>query len=250
MSAPPREPTDEPSREPTDEPSIAAIWRGRASAEGSVHAYAQRILEDLREADAATKVLELADRMVRDEARHVGICLDVASRFAGRAVTAPAPRAIVDPLADVALPLRATLRVVATSCIGESFASAWIDESGRLTRPAWLRDVLRKHLADEVHHARLGWAHLATTRVGEAERRAVAAWLPRLVEVNLHAWRTFDPRWPIEGFPDHGLPSHALTRDVVDQALEQLVLPGFDALGVDTAAVRAWLAERGELRPS
>lgn len=235
------------------EPLIAAVWQGRASAEGSVHAYAQRIVADLRDSDADPKVIELAARMVSDEARHVTICVDVASRYAGRALTTPPPRPILDPLADVPLPLRATLRVVATSCIGESFASAWIDESGRLTRPEWLREVLRKHLADEVHHARLGWAHLASTRVGEAERRAIAEWLPRLVEVNLHAWRTFDPRWPAEGFPEDGLPSHAQTHAIIDDALAQLVLPGFDALGVDTALVRgrrARLAQAGTVRTS
>lgn len=228
---------------------IAAVWQGRASAEGSVHAYAQRIVADLRDADAAPKVVELAARMVSDEARHVGICIEVASRYAGHAVETPPPRAILDPLSDVPLPLRATLRVVATSCIGESFASAWIDECGRMTKPAWLREVLRRHLADEVHHAQLGWAHLATTRVGDAERRQIAAWLPRLLEVNLNAWRRFDPRWPNEGFPEHGLPSHDDTRRIVDDALAQLVLPGFEQLGVDTGPARRWLASIGEQQP-
>ncbi len=232
------------------EPQIAAIWRGRASAEGSVHSYAQRIVTDLRDSDADPKVIELAARMMSDEARHVLICVDVASKYAGHVLSTPAPRPILDPLADVPMPLRATLRVVAISCIGESFASAWIDESGRLTRAPWLRDVLRKHLADEVHHARLGWAHLATTRVGEAERAAIAEWLPQLVEVNLQAWRTFDPRWPADGFPEHGVPSHAQTRAIVDEALFDLVLPGFDELGVDTGPVRAWLASSGNVRTS
>jgi len=227
---------------------IAAVWQGRASAEGSVHAYAQRIVTDLRDAEADPKVIELAARMVSDEARHVVICIDVASRYAGQPMSTPPPRPILDPLADVSLPLRATLRVVATSCIGESLASAWIDESGRLTKPPWLREVLRRHLADEVHHARLGWAHLASTRVGEVERRAVAEWLPRLLEANLHAWRRFDPRWPSEGFPEHGLPSHEATRRIVDEALAQLVLPGFDALGVDTAPAREWLASNVDHR--
>ena len=221
---------------------IAAVWHGRASAEGSVHAYAQRIVRDLRDSDAASKVVELAARMVSDEARHVGICVDVASKLAGRPLSTPGPRPILDPLVDVPLPLRATLRVVATSCIGESFASAWIDESGRATRDPWLREILRRHLSDEVHHAQLGWAHLATNRVGEDERRAIAAWLPRLVEVNLQAWYAFDARWPAEGFPEHGLPSHAETRAIVDDALDQLVLPGFEQMGIDTAKARAWLA--------
>ncbi len=225
--------------------AIAAVWESRASAEGSVHAYAAHILEDLRASDADDGVIALAARMLADEERHVGICVDVASRYAGRAIATPRPRPFLDPLAAVPLPLRATLRVVATSCIGESFASAWIDESARETKPPWLHAVLRRHLADEVHHARVGWAHLASSRVREPERAAIAEWLPRLVSVNLHAWRTFDPRWPAEGFPEHGLPSHADTRRWIDDALVSLVLPGFDELGIDTGPARAMLAECG-----
>lgn len=224
--------------------TIAAVWESRASAEGSVHAYANEILADLRAADATDEVLALAGRMVLDEARHVDICVDIASRYAGRPIEKPTPRPIRDPLRDVPLPLRATLRVVATSCIGESFACAWIDQSAHRTRPPWLHAILRRHLADEVFHARVGWAHLGSTRVRQRER--IAEWLPRLLGENLHAWRTFDPRWPVEGFPEDGLPSHADTRAWIDEALSTLVLPGFDEVGIDTTAARAWLAARGE----
>lgn len=222
---------------------IAAVWESRASAEGSVHAYASHILEDLRAIDADPAVLSLAARMVSDEERHVGICVDVASRYAGRSVAVPRARPILDPLRDVPLPLRATLRVVATSCIGESFASAWVDESAAACKPAWLHATLRRHLADEVVHARVGWAHLSRApSQGKIDRAAVAAWLPRLLAANLHAWRTFDPCWPVEGFPEDGLPSHADTLRWIDEALQTLVLPGFAEVDIDTSAARAWLA--------
>ena len=220
---------------------IAAVWESRASAEGSVHAYASHILEDLRAIDADPAVVALAVRMVADEERHVGICVDVASRYAGRTLEIPRPRLIIDPLADVPLPLRATLRVVATSCIGESFASVWIDESATACKPPWLHTTLRRHLADEVQHARVGWAHLASR--AKIDRAAVAAWLPRLLAANLHAWRTFDARWPAEGYPEDGLPSHADTLRWIDEALHTLVLPGFAEVDIDTEAARAWLAQ-------
>jgi hypothetical protein len=222
------------------EQAIAAVWESRASAEGSVHAYAAHILEDLRAIDADPAVIELAARMVADEERHVAICVDVARRYAKRPVATPPPRPFSDPLRNVPLPLRATLRVVATSCIGECFASVWVDESARRTQPKWLHTILRNHLADEIVHARVGFAHLASSKVGD--RDAIAAALPKLIAVNLHAWRTFDPRWPAEGFPEDGLPSHSDTRRWIDDALVSLVLPGFDAVGIDTRPARAWLA--------
>jgi hypothetical protein len=219
------------------EQAIAAVWESRASAEAGVHAYVTLILEDLRAIGADAKVIELATRMRADEERHVAICVDVASRYAGRPIATPPPRPFVDPLNEVPLPLRATLRVVSTCCIGETIASAWVDESARRTQPKWLHAILRKHLADEIVHARVGWAHLASV----ADRSTIAAWLPRLLQWNLNAWRSFDPRWPEDGFPEHGLPSHADTRLWVDDAIASLVLPGFDQLGIDTAAARAYL---------
>jgi hypothetical protein len=213
---------------------VAEVWLSRAAAEAGVHHYAQIIVADLEAIEADAGVITLAKRMLADEERHVRVCVEVASRFAGRELAAPPMRPYLDPFADVELPMRATLRVTSTCCIGESFACAWVDESARAVADPWLHDVLRKHLSDEIHHARVGWAHLAT-RSAE-EKRVVAKLLPRLLEENLRAWRTFDPCWPEEGFPAHGLPSHADTMRWIDDARATLVLPGFEALGISPSA--------------
>jgi len=207
---------------------VAEVWLLRAAAEAGVHDYARLIVQDL---EAIGADATLARRMLADEERHVRICVEVASRFAGRPLRAPPMRPYADPMRDVPLPLRATLRVVSTCCIGESLACAWVDESARAVKDEWLHDVLRRHLGDEIQHARVGWAHLATVR----DTSAIAAWVPRLIEGNLRSWRTFDPRWPSEGFPEHGLPSHADTQRWIDDALRSLVLPGFAELGIAVA---------------
>jgi hypothetical protein len=207
---------------------VAEVWLSRAAAEAGVHDYARLIVADLEAIGADTA---LAKRMLADEERHARICVDVASRFAGRRLTAPPMRPYLDPMRDLPLPVRATLRVVSTCCIGESFACAWVDESARTVTDPWLRDVLRKHLADEIQHARVGWSYLATLR----DRSALHEWVPRLIGENLRAWRTFDPCWPSEGFPEHGLPSHADTHRWIDEALRTLVRPGFAELGIEVA---------------
>jgi len=204
---------------------VAEVWLSRAAAEAGVHDYARLIVDDLTAVGADTT---LARRMLADEERHARICVEVASRFAGRALDAPPMRPYADPFAELPLPLRATIRVVSTCCIGESLACAWVDESARAVSNPWLREVLRKHLGDEIQHARVGWTHLATV----ANRSVVAEWLPTLLRENLRAWRTFDPCWPSEGFPEHGLPSHADTARWVDDAVETLILPGFAELGI------------------
>jgi hypothetical protein len=210
---------------------VANVWLSRAAAEAGVHDYSRLIVEDLAAIDADPAVLTLARRMLADEERHTQICVDVASRFAGRALAAPPMRPYADPFHEVPLPLRATLRVVSTCCIGESLACAWVDESARSVKDKWLHDVLRKHLADEIHHARVGWAHLATVN----DKRAITEWMPLLLRENLRAWRTFDPCWPREGFPEHGLPSHADTARWVDAAVRTLILPGFAEVGIAVA---------------
>ena len=184
---------------------VAEVWLSRAAAEAGVHDYARLIVDDLAAIGADTT---LARRMLADEERHARIC--------------------VDPFAGLPLPQRATIRVVSTCCIGESLACAWVDESARAVSDPWLREILRKHLGDEIQHARVGWAYLATL----TDRSVVAEWLPRLLRENLRAWRTFDPCWPSEGFPEHGLPSHADTRRWIDDAMESLVRPGFRELGL------------------
>jgi hypothetical protein len=211
---------------------IAEVWLSRAAAEAAVHDYARHIVADLEATSADDAVLALARRMVADEERHARICVDVASRYAGRALTAPPMRPYLDPFATIPLPLRAALRVVSTCCIGESLACVWVDESTRATKPKWLQETLRKHLADEIHHARVGWAYLASMR----DRSALGEWVPRLIAENLRAWRTFDPCWPSAGFPEHGLPSHADTMRWVEDAVRTLVVPGFAEVGIEVAS--------------
>lgn len=213
--------------------TIAALWRSRAAAEGSVHAYAERIQRDLRAVDAGQPVVNLAARMVADEARHVGVCLAVATRFDGRTVPTPPPRAIDDAVLDAPEDLRPLLRLVGSCCIGETIAVVWIDRSAEPVTDPWLRETLRAHLADEVHHARLGWAHLASTVVSERDRARLGAELPRLLEASLAAWRWFPTLWPSEGFPAEGLPSHAATFAAIDEAVREVILPGFARHGVD-----------------
>lgn len=218
--------------------TVAALWRSRAAAEGSVHAYAARIQRDLRLVDAAQPVVDLAARMVADEARHVGVCLEVATRFDGHTVPTPPPRAIDDAVLDAPADLQPLLRLVGSCCIGETVAVVWIDRSAEPVTDPWLRETLRAHLADEVHHARLGWAHLASGRVSDRDRARLAAELPRLLEASLSAWRWFPSTWPRDGFPAEGLPSHATTFAAIDEAVREVVLPGFARHGVDPAGVR------------
>ena len=44
----------------------------------------------------------------------------------------------------------------------------------------------------------------------------------------------------VEGCPSHGVPSLETTRAVVRDTLRDVILPGFEALGVPIAQAREW----------
>jgi hypothetical protein len=99
----------------------------------------------------------------------------------------------------------------------------------------------RLHLRDEIDHARLGWAHLASPAVDEDLREALAECVPRLLAANVAIWLRRDDFVSAEGVPGHGVCAHADTVAVIERALQELVLPGFRHVGVrvDLSAPRA-----------
>jgi hypothetical protein len=136
-------------------------------------------------------------------------------------------------------------------CINETIASAWLKASLEDAKTPLARAAIREFLADDVHHARLGWAHVASGFVDAPERAKVAAWLPRLFEAVLGPWLSPLGTAPlaasggeshalVDGIPEYGLPAWETTRRAVVSAVDDVVLPGFDQLGVETGPVREW----------
>jgi hypothetical protein len=173
--------------------ALVAVWTTRAAAEQGVSSYVRTMMQDLVEAGADGNVLALGARVCDDEDRHARMCLAIASAYAGRSIEAPAARhPHFAPLDGIAQPLRASLRVLGMCCIGETLAAVWMDRSYDATTVSSLRPWVRQHFADEVHHAQLGWAHFASTRVPSGAREAASRWLVPLVQANLNAWLTHD----------------------------------------------------------
>lgn len=128
-------------------------------------------------------------------------------------------------------------------CINETLASAWLETCRADATVPLARAALRELLADDVDHARIGWAHLASSMVTTEVRSKIAGWLPRLLEASMLPWLAGAGAPDYAGFPAHGVPSSATTRDVVTSTTRDVVLVGFEKLGVDTTTARAWLRE-------
>jgi hypothetical protein len=128
--------------------------------------------------------------------------------------------------------LHAALHTASFCCIQETIACAWLDGCLRGAKEPVVRDALHAMLSDETNHARLGWAHLASSRVSPATRARVAAALPDLLRSCVASW--MDPsvsRLAIEA-PEHGVPYPDATRRLVLAAIDEVVRPGFASLDI------------------
>jgi hypothetical protein len=227
---------DLPTRE-----RLGRQWASRSVAELRVAGVFTVVSHDLLQRGADPAVLRIAARAVSDEVRHADLCRVLAERYLGRAVPWPTPGPSPIPsLSRAPAALRATLHTVAMGCVNETIASAWLEESLRTATAPTARTVIRELIADDIHHARLGWAHLSSSFVSKDDRQALGAWLPALLEYAAKPWTKGHADKIEEGIPEHGVPSVATTCEVVHATLETVVLPGFDGLGVPTAAAREW----------
>jgi hypothetical protein len=220
----------------------ADAWRFRFTVECDAALRFQAIAGRL-EALGAPPYLALARRSAADERRHAAHC----ARFAGElgtkvgATPPPPPAPIVPGWLDDEDAV--TYELVAACCVAESVSVAVLTALLPAARDPALRGVLRELAADEVGHARLGWAHLAV-----AAARGRTAFLGPLLPVMLAAsvdddlFGAVEPCRDDEALLAFGVLPHAAKRDLFVGALEQVVLPGLDGAGVDTAAARAWLA--------
>jgi hypothetical protein len=91
-----------------------------------------------------------------------------------------------------------------------------------------VRSVLKSQLEDEIEHARIGWAHLATSSA--REKHEVSRAMPDLLRVAKNAWLSTET--PSSRPLGHGSLSRADLEAVVDDAIRGLIVPGFAHLGI------------------
>jgi len=227
--------------------AIARHWRGRSEAELSTAAVFTQVARALLEIGAAPEVLVLAARGPSDEVQHARLCHAIAELYAGRALTFPSA-ALADPVqfGDASPRINRLLLAVHHSCLNEGIAAAYLQENLRRSAAPAASAVIRSLLRDDVDHARIGWAHLASPRVTPADRAHIAGALPTLVRIAWQAW--LGPGADCDADePEHGcLPRHARL-PLVREALEAMILPGFEHVGIDARAARAWLASPAAL---
>ncbi len=228
--------------------ALAELWQSRADSERSVGSVFTQLVAEMSATGAHAEVIALARRAIDDETRHARICAELAAAYRGDDVREATPR-------DVRLPdygepprMRAALHAVNLCCIGETIATAFV-EACFAECTAWpeLRELHGLHLADEIHHARVGWAHVAS--LGDDERAHLATRLPELLRAQVLGWESRIQTLPEHGVPGHGYPPRDALIAVVHAAIREVVLPGFDYVSIDTRAARQWFDEARPASP-
>jgi hypothetical protein len=219
----------------------AATWAFRHDVEREAAARFERLAGRL-EALAAPQMAELVRSASRDESRHALLCAGLAEDY-GATLDASGPPRLADIAPrQLAERERVLYEVVAACCIAETESMGTLTALLGAAPAARVRDVLRELAADEVRHARLGWAHLASESA-----RIDSSFLGRLVPAMLAGnaapdlFLTGSPESEDPGLLEHGVLPHGAKREVFVHSLEQVVFPGLEQFGIDTAPARAWL---------
>jgi hypothetical protein len=229
--------------------TVGATWLGRMKQEHlAVGAFAL-LARELAEEGCEPVVLSLVTRASCDEVRHAEIC----RRFAVELLGPGAVPASFRGLPKVPMHARATradrvlFHVVEMCCMSETLTGVYFTEMLARTKDVVAREAIESLLEDEIDHGRVGWAYLAQRSRGgpiDGLGEALPAMLERTFQGVLgpspEAQAADDPR--LEALAYLGPRAGA---DVYRRSLREVILPGFEELGVDLRASRAMLRERG-----
>jgi hypothetical protein len=209
---------------------LAVLWQERAESESAVRTVFHQLADELAATGGHPDVVTLARRSAADEIRHAAVCSELATAYRGSHVAPPSPPAVRLPDYTTDRRLRAALHAVNLCCIGETLAVAFVEACLADCADGTLREIHSRHLADEVRHARVGWAQLAS--LSESERAAVAVWIPELLRQQIAAWESRIGDLPEAGVPGHAYPPRAQLIEAIRVAVRELVLPGFAYVGI------------------
>jgi hypothetical protein len=210
---------------------IALVWSTRAESELAAAGVFSRLDAAVRARDAAPEVLALLGRAPAEETRHAAICRKVARRYGVTSESAPVPTPALPTFGQADAALNATLNVVLNCCISETVAVEFLRTCRAAAHGTTVQRALRLLLRDEMNHARVGWAHLASSQVGERERREVGAALPVLARIARAAW-TKSPGPPAAEATGHGWLSDESVGELFDGVMNDVIVPGLRHVGV------------------
>ncbi len=229
---------------------LAAMWRARMVSEHRAVGIFQLYGLDLLAAGAPAEVLSLACRAALDEVRHAELFARLTTIYSGAPETPPPG---IPPLSEdmsISLDHQVAREALHLSVGSETFSAVLLQEKRERASDPVVRDVLGVVIADEIHHARMGWAFLSALVAGEGDKAAsMHALLQReLVPLFDDLTRAMfgDPR----ALPEPGVAADERplatahgwmsTRDeyaLFRQAIDEVWIPGLREMGLDCSEI-------------
>jgi len=220
---------------------LADVWLARSATERRVADSFELIRDALAELGSDSSLIAIAERAIDDEYRHQEICRTIASHFAGRQLEFPAELELSPPRHKGASDeLRAKLWVIGQCCMNETIASSFLEASVATASGPMARGALKELLSDEIDHARVGWAFLAS--LPASDHAAIAPWLPSMMIANLKMWRDAPRGYPMtDELAAQGAPREEIVEESLLTAIRELILPGLERFELPTVEIRSWL---------
>ena len=227
------------------------LWTSRMKNEHRSAAVFTGLVPQLMACGAPLPYMTTATRMAADELHHGGLCADVVKALGGASMRparfAPTPL----PEHPGCTPLERTFRnIMFVSCLAETFAVATTTEEREQTTDPYLKQVIGQISADEVLHARFGWAFVkdAADELSADEKQATSHWL-RLAfcflerEAMLEIPNVAPPSAEMmeQGFAV-GVCNNQATRELFYQTVQSIIVPGLEAVGL--RAMQSWERRR------
>jgi hypothetical protein len=219
---------DEPARH-----TVGALWARRAQSELTASILFAGLARDCSRSNLPAPLPELCERAVEDERFHAILSARIAEHYLGTALPelTPGPDALRFESCEAELALG--LRLILHCALNETIAAVYLRECHREASSPLMRAVVRELLRDEIDHARVGWAYLASLQF-ELQPRLRDRFnreLPALLSLVASAWHK--PLTDAEYPTGHGVLSLDETRRVAELALEALALPGLASFGIE-----------------
>ncbi len=229
-----------------DRRGISGFWLSRSSGERRVSDSMRVIRDSLQKLGEPAPLVAMAERAIDDELRHADLWHKGAKKFAPDGQGDPQYWPPFVPHYDAPDELRCRLYVFAECVFNETTASTFLQTCLRLARGPTAVAVLRELLADEIDHARIGWAFAA--RLSRSQKDEIQPWLVPMLGAHWNEWNRALHDVP-DTYADHGIPPRADTVDAIVASLREVIVPGLEAHGFSSGRIRPWLLARTEEYP-
>jgi hypothetical protein len=252
----PWEESHAPRLDPALRAELARIWGERIPTEYRSITGFSTLSFDFIAAGAPVDLVAVCHRVCIDELRHTELAVKMVELYGGH--LPPLPREIASLPADESLTAvgQACRSAILLSCLGETFACTELAMLRDRAVDPVVRGVLTVFLADEIVHARVGWAYLAHAfkTADDRTRRSVGEAIPGYIAgIGANLFGTAEAPAAVDVTNDdprlgeHGVCSMSEEQSLYRSFVPEVFLPGLRAIGVpvDTSAA---LAALGALR--